>query len=110
MDLIQPSVQFATTYQLVVYSDIHDPPVVHDDDSVSQLERSQPMRDEEGCPVAHELYEHLLDQRLALDVQCAGGLVQDQNRRIAQDRASQGDSLALSAGELHGPFTDVRLI
>ena len=43
--------------------------------------------------------QHLLDRLLALQVDLAGGLVEDQDGRVAEDRPGQGDSLPLAAGE-----------
>ena len=49
-------------------------------------------------PLAISLHV-LLDDALALIVQCAGRLVEDQNARIGDERARDSDALALAAGE-----------
>ena len=43
--------------------------------------------------------EGALDQPLVLGVQGAGGLVEQQDRRVADQRAGDGEALALAAGE-----------
>ena len=43
---------------------------------------------------------------LVLDVDGAGGLVQDQDRGIAEHRPRQGDPLALAAGKTVSAFAD----
>ena len=59
---------------------------------------------------AHEPVERLLDQRLALRVHRRQRLVQHQDRRVAQQRAGDGDALALAAREPHAALADHRLV
>ena len=49
-------------------------------------------------PPAGEFLQHFLDRLLALQIDLAGRLVEDQDRRVAEDRAGQGDALPLAAG------------
>ena len=58
----------------------------------------------------HQLGERLLDHELALGVQVRGRLVEDENRRILQEGAGDGDALALASGEAHAPLADQRLV
>ena len=51
-----------------------------------------------------------MDQRLALGVDLAGELVEDQDARVAQDGAGQGDPLLLAAGQLGAGLADARLV
>ena len=57
------------------------------------------MRDDEGRPARRETLEPLQDQGLGLRVQRRGRLVQDQDRRVAHERAGDGDSLLFTLGE-----------
>jgi hypothetical protein len=43
--------------------------------------------------------ERGLDQALGLGVERGGGLVEDQDRRVLQQRTGDGEALALAAGE-----------
>ena len=52
------------------------------------------------------LLQRVLDQPLALGVQVAGGLVQDQYGRVLQDGPRDGHPLALAAGELDAALPD----
>ena len=52
------------------------------------------------------LRERLLHQPLGLGVERRGGLVQDQDRRVLQDRAGDRDPLALAAGEPAAALAD----
>src|SRR5262249_22289981 len=54
--------------------------------------------------------ERMLNVPLALRVERARGLVQNQNRRIFQDRSSDRNSLALTARQLHATLTDERVV
>src|SRR5690606_24157807 len=57
-----------------------------------------------------ETPEAVLDERLALTVEAGRRLVEDEDLRIGEDRARDGDALALSAGELHPSLADDRLV
>ncbi len=59
---------------------------------------------------SHQAVQCLQHQALALRVQRAGGLVQNQDGRVAQDGAGDGHALPLPAGQLHAAFADPRLI
>ena len=59
---------------------------------------------------ADELLQHLVDQLLALQVDLAGGFVEDQDRRVAEDRPGQGDPLPLAAGEAAAHRADDRVV
>ena len=71
-----------------------------DDHAVGVLHRRKPVGDHQHRPVLHQLTERLLDQELALGVEVGGRLVQDQNGRVLQKRAGDGEALALPAREL----------
>src|SRR5690242_20889067 len=52
----------------------------------------------------------VLHQQLRLGVQRRGGFVEDQDRRVLQQRARDGQPLALPAGEPLAALADARLI
>jgi hypothetical protein len=54
----------------------------------------------------HQVLQGILHQALALGVEGAGGLVQQQQRRVAQDGAGHGDALALAAGQAHAALAE----
>ena len=78
---------------------VENPPVLHHHDAIGQRKHGQPVRDQDRGAVAGELFQDLLDGLLALQIDLAGGLVEDQDGRIAEDGPRQGDALPLSAGE-----------
>ena len=73
-----------------------DPVFGDDDDLVSAPDRGQPVGDGDGCPVFGELFQALLDPALTLVVKSACRLIQDQDGRVFQEDAGNGDALLLS--------------
>src|SRR5216683_376708 len=61
-----------------------------------------------GAPF-HQTVELLLDRRFDLRIERRGRLVEDEDRRILQDHAGDGDALALSARELDPALADMRV-
>ena len=70
----------------------------------------KPVRDDDCRPSRHQRPERVLNERFALGVERARGLVEDQNRRVLQDRARDRDALALAAGELDAALTHERVV
>ena len=71
------------------------------DDLVRGPGEPRGVRDEQAGAAAHqavEAFEHLV---LAVLVQRGGGLVEDDHRRVAQQRAGDPDALPLAAGQAH---------
>ena len=57
------------------------------------------MGDDEDGAALGDLAHVVLDDALALVVERAGGLVEDEDARIGDERAGDGDALALAARE-----------
>ena len=57
-----------------------------------------------------DVVERLLDRRLGAAVERAGRLVEDQDRRVLEQGAGDGDALLLAAGELEAALADHRLV
>src|SRR5258708_40320378 len=68
------------------------------------------MRDHESRTSAHKVTQTLLDQRLRFRIEAGGGFIEDQDARIGQDGASDGNALFLSAGKLNAAFADDRVV
>ena len=64
------------------------------------------MGDDEGGAALHEVAEAVLDHRFGLGVERAGGLVEDEDARVGEDGAGDGEALALAAGELDAALAD----
>lgn len=79
----------------------NDAPVQHEDD-VRPLDRAQPVRHRDGRPPPRGRLQCLLDDLLRLAVQRGRGLVEEEDARVAEEGARQGDALLLAAGEEGG--------
>src|SRR5688572_31289374 len=68
------------------------------------------MRDDDGRAVAHQPLERLLYQSLALRIERARRLVEQQDRRVAQDRTRDRDPLTLTPGEPRAALAKERVV
>ena len=66
--------------------------------------------DDEGQPVLSELVQGGADAPLGLVVDAAGAVVQDQDARLDQQRASDRHPLLLPARQCHAALADVRVV
>ncbi len=96
--------------QLLVRPDLHDAPGVQDHEPVGVPEGGEAVRYREGGPPLHQPADGLLDLFLGLHVHGGGGLVQDQDLRVVEDGAGQGDALALPAGEPGAPLAHLGVV
>ena len=93
--------------QLVVGARFHDALGTEDEDAVIVLDGGQAVGDGQRGAAMGQLFEAPAHQDLALVVKGAGGLVQDQNRRVLQEDAGDGDALLLAAGKLDAALADI---
>ncbi len=68
------------------------------------------MGDDDRRPPLHQPVQRLQHQGLALRVERAGRLVEDEHRRVAQHGPGDGNPLSLAAGQLHAALADARLV
>jgi hypothetical protein len=80
--------------------------VVEHDDPVGALHGGQPMGDDDRRPAGHRGFQCRLHDALALGVEAAGRFVEQQQRRILEDRTGNGDALALATGEANAALAD----
>ena len=59
-------------------------------DFVRIADRGETVGDRDGCTVFSEFFQAFLDSAFAFVVQCAGRLVEDQDRRILQEDTRDG--------------------
>ena len=85
---------------------LDDPALGDDGDLVGVLDGGQPVRDDQRGAPAAQLVECLLDQDLGGVVQRGGGLVEDQDRRVLEEDARDGQPLLLAAGQLEFPVAN----
>ena len=87
-----------------------DPAGVEHDDLVGVAHGGEPVGDHQHGPLLHQAVDRLLHQPLRFGVERAGGLVQDQDRRVAQQRPGDGDPLALAARQPGAPLAQDRVV
>src|SRR5881409_4032790 len=85
--VVQAAIQPVRGEQVAVRPALHDPPLRQDDDEIGVLDRREPVGNHEHGAMRHQPVDGLLHEALGLGVECAGGLVQDQDQRIAIARA-----------------------
>ena len=110
MQFVQVAVQATLGQQCGVGAVLHDPAGVHDQDAVGVADGAEAVRDHEGGAALHQAFQGGLHQCFRFIVQGAGGLVQNEDARVFQDSAGNGDALALPARELHAALAHHRVV
>ena len=80
------------------------------DDPVALADRRQAVGDDDHGAAMGDHPQVLLDDLLALGVERRGRLVEDQDPRIADQRAGDGDALALAARQVGAALLDDRVV
>ena len=100
------AVEAAEGDELAVGAALDDGAVVHNDDFVGVADGGEAVGDDDAGAPQHELVEGLLDGVLALGVEGAGGLVEDEDGRVFEYGAGYGEALALAAAEVEAAVAD----
>src|SRR5499426_673721 len=75
-------------------------------DHIGIPHRGNAMRDEQSRPSLHESLQFPQDVLFSLYVYTGEGVVEDQNRRVFDDRSGKSGSLFLAAGQTNAALTD----
>src|SRR5436309_900129 len=110
LQVIQPAVQAVGGQQVAMRATLDDAPLRQHDDEVRVLHGGEPVRDDEHRAMRHQTVDRLLHQPLGLGVERAGGLIENEDRWIAQQRARNRDPLALAAAQPGAAFAEHRAI
>ena len=92
--------------QLVVRADRRDAALLQHGNAIGAPYRREPVRDHHHGAALHQVGQRRLHQRLALRVERRGRLVQNQDGRVLEDGAGNGDALLLAAGKPKSFFAD----
>jgi hypothetical protein len=84
--------------------------VLEHDDGVGQRDRREPMGDHERRAPGHDLAQRRLDLLLGRRVDRRRRVVEDEDARIGQERARDGDALALAAAQRQAALADARVV
>ena len=91
----------APGHQLGVPSALRHAPVFERDDAVGPDHAGEAVGEDQGGAALHQPIERFLDDRFALGVHRRQRLVEDEDGRVAQKGAGDGDALALAARQAH---------
>ena len=94
-----PLVEAAAREELGVGAALDDAAAVHDDDAVGVHHGAESVGDHHSGGLALRAAEGRLDRPFGERVEVAGGLVEDQQARGAEQRAGHRDPLPLTAGQ-----------
>src|SRR5262245_7340405 len=83
---------------------------IEHDQLVHPPHRREAVRDNNRRASDHQIPKSVLYEGFALGVERAGSFIEDQHRRVLEDRAGDRDSLALSSGKFHASLADQSLV
>src|ERR1051325_8219688 len=89
---------------------LDDAAVREDDDLVHLRQCAETVRDADDGAVVLEVFDGSLHLGLRLRIERGGRLVEREDGRVADERARDGDALALAAGKVHTALADHRLV
>src|SRR6185312_3074292 len=89
---------------------VDDPAAVEDDDLVGEGDGREAVGDYEGGAAGHRLAQAGFDRRLGGRVDRGGGVVEDQDPGVGQDRPGDRNPLPLAAGEGEAALADPGLV
>lgn len=82
----------------------------HDEYDIGILNGGQPMRNRDHSPALSRSFKSRLHEPLAVRVERACGLVEQEDPRVANECASNADTLPLSTRERHAVRADVSVV
>src|SRR5437899_9982760 len=88
---------------------LHQTAALERDDAIRRPHCGETMRDDQNRPSLGDLLHVLLNDALALVVEGARRLIKDQDTRVGNQRAGDGDALALAAREGGTALADDRV-
>src|SRR5258708_7178221 len=111
LPLEQPAIESArTNRERGMAALLDDFATVEHQDAVEAAHRRQSVRDHDRGAALHQPFHRLLDQRFGFGIEARRRLVEDQDRRVGQERARQRDALTLAARQLDAAFADQRAV
>ena len=90
----------AAAQQIVMPAALDDLAALDHQNGVGVHDGVQAMGDDDGGAVLAEMLDRLLHLLFGFRIQRRGGFIEQDDRRILDQRAGDGDALALAAGQL----------
>src|SRR3954447_9655197 len=97
LQIVKLAVDAATGEQLVMRSALDDDAAIEHHDLVRTTDRREPMGDHERGAALHQTFQRALYEPLRFGVERGRGLIEDENRRIFEQRTRNREPLPLSA-------------
>ena len=110
LQAIERGVAAALAQQLVVPAGFDHRAVLDHQDAVGMHDGGQPVRDHQRGAALAQFGDRLLHVALGFGIERSGRLVEQDDRRILDQRARDLDALALPAGELQAVLADRRVV
>src|SRR5579885_2547491 len=108
--VVQPRVEAAERQQFVMGAALDNLAFIHHQDDIGCQDGREAVRDSQRRASLHQRLQSGLDQTLRMRIERARGLIEDQDARIFQDHAGDGDALLLAAGELIAALANYRIV
>ena len=103
---VEPGIDAAAAQQLGMAAGLGDAAAIDDVDEVGIDDGREAVGDDHGGAAAHQRLERRLHLALGFGVERRGRLVEQQDRRVLQHGAGDGEPLALAARELDAVLAD----
>src|SRR5262245_49106204 len=107
---IKMGVEAASREQSLVRAALDDASIFDREDDVGFDDRFEVVSDDDDGLARSQASERFEHQLFGRRVEPRGGLIEDQDRRVADDGAGDGDALALAAGKRHAALADHRIV
>ena len=107
---LEPLVETIQRAQLLMRSPLDDAAVVDHQDLIGSPDRAQAVCDHEARSSLHEPQHRILDVPLGSGVDAARRLIEDQDARIGNHCAGDGDQLPLPLAQVAAALADLRLV
>src|SRR5581483_11476320 len=95
--------------QLVERAGLDDASLAKHQNARGVADGAEPVRDHEGGAALHHLVERHVEAGFGQRIERAGRFVEDEDRRVLEQRAGDGEALALAAGQQPAALADAGL-
>lgn len=106
----QAPVERGAALQLLVRTDVGELALLQDGDPVGEAEGGAAVGDQQGRAARHHLRQGLVDLVLDAGVDGRGGVVEEKQPGVGEDRAGERDALPLAAGEGQAVLADLGVV
>src|SRR5215831_4772314 len=103
---MKSAVNAVADHQFIVRAGFADASPFENDDFVGPADSGKAMGDYDHGASVHQIGQRLLYQHFGFGVQMGGGFVEDEDGRVLQKRARDGDALPLAATQTDAAIAD----